>query len=156
VPESVTLDLPSARRVLTGVGAVVGLVALLVIGVMIGTRLLAPNPITGLATPGTVQQVGVAGGAVYVGRIVSSDGDYLRIAEPATIRQSDAAPGASAGPPLVVQALTVEPYDAAGELVVPISSVAWVTTVRPGSGLDTAYHQAVATVPGSSPAPTSP
>jgi hypothetical protein len=154
VPDSVTLNLPSGRRVLTVVSGVLAFAALLVIGVAIGTRLLAPNPIDALTTPGTIQQIGTASGAVYVGRIVSSTGDYIRIAEPATIRQGSAVPGASPAPQLLVQPLTVEPYDASGELVLSTSAVQWVTTVRPGSGLDSAYHQAMTSTQGNPPAPS--
>jgi hypothetical protein len=154
VPDSVTLNLPSARRVLTILAGLVGLLGLLLIGIAIGIRLLAPNPIGALATPGTIQEVGISSGAVYVGRIVSSGGDYLQIAEPATIRQGAAAADASAAPQLVVQGLTAEPYDAGGELVIPIASVQWVTAVRPGSGLDSAYHQAMGPAAGSTPAPS--
>jgi hypothetical protein len=155
VPDSVTVALPSARGVVRILAALVGLLALLLIGIAIGTRLLAPDPVSALATPGAIQQVGIGNGVVYVGRIVSSSGEYLQIAEPATIRQGSATPGASAAPQLVVEGLTVEPYDASGDLVIPIAAVQWVITVRSGSGLDAAYHQAIAP-PGASPAPTSP
>lgn len=156
MPDSITLNLPSARRVIGIIAGLAGFGALLLVGVAIGSRLLAPDPISGLATPGTVQQVRVSSGAVYVGRIVSSGGEYLRIADPATIRQGDAAAGASPGPRLVVEALTVEPYDTGGELVIPIASVEWVTTVRPGSGLEAAYRQATGTVPAAPAVPGSP
>ena len=152
---SITLNLPSARRVVAIIAALTGFVALLLLGIAIGYRLLAKDPISVLATPGAVQQVGVSSGAVYVGRIVGAGDDYLRIADPATIRQGNAASDASPGAQLVVEALTVEPYDAEGDLVIPITSVQWVTTVRPGSGLETAYRQATGTVPGASTAPAS-
>ena len=83
MPESVTVNLPPARRVAGILAGLVGLLALLLIGIAIGTRLLAPNPVSALATPGTIQQIGISNGVVYVGRIVSSSGDYLQVAEPA-------------------------------------------------------------------------
>ena len=153
---SVTVNLPSARRVLRIIAGLIAFGALLLIGVAIGSRLLTPDGIGGLATPGTIQQVRVQSGAVYVGRIVSSDGEYLQIADPATIRQGDVAASASSAPRLVVEALGIEPYDTVGDLVIPIHGVELVATVRPGSDLDIAYQQAIASAsaaPGSSPAP---
>jgi hypothetical protein len=151
VPDSITLDLPSAQRAVRVILGAIGFVVLLLVGVVIGSRILAPEPFTGLVTPGAVQQVRVSSGAVYVGRILSSTGGYVRIAEPAIIRQGDAAAGESAAPRLVVDALTVEPYDTSGELAIVIASIDWVATVRPGSGLEAAYRQATST---SGPAPS--
>lgn len=153
MPDSITLNLPSWRRVLRVLAGLVGFVALLLIGLAIGSRLLATNPINGLAAPGVVQQVRVLGGTVYVGRMTSSDGEFVRIAEPATIRQSNAGPSASPGPQLTIDALGVEPYDIGGDLVIPVSSIEFVSTVRSGSGLETAYRQATGAGP-ATPAPS--
>lgn len=153
MPSSITLSMPSARRILTVTGGVIGIVALLLIGIAIGTRILAPDPVGGLAATGGVQQVRVNGGAVYVGVVTKSGDGYIRIGNPATIRQGPAADGASPGPGLVVEALTIEPYDIAGDLVVPIDSIEWAASVRPGSGLETAYRQATGAAPAPSASP---
>lgn len=154
MPDSITLKLPTARRALVIITKLAGFSALLLIGALIGSRLLAPDAISTLATPGAVQQVRVNSGSVYLGRIVSSGGEYLRLADPAIIRQGDTAADASPGPRLVVEALAVEPYDTHGELVIPITSVEWVTNIRPGSDLEAAYSQVTSTVP-AAPRPTS-
>jgi hypothetical protein len=157
VPDSITVNVPSAQRALRVVLAIVGFVALLLIGIAIGTRIFAPEPFSGLATSGSVHQVRLASGAVYVGRITSSSGGYLRMADPAIIRQGGTAPSASAAPLLVVEALSVEPYDVRGDLAIVIGSVDWVGDVRPGSDLEAAYRQAVNPAgPAPSVAPSSP
>jgi hypothetical protein len=153
VPNSITLSLPPAKGVLTVIGAVIGFVALMLIGIAIGTRILAPDPVTGLTAAGGVQQVRVNGGAVYLGAVTRSGDAYIRIGAPATIRQNPTASGASPGPGLVVEALTIEPYDIAGDLVIPIDSIEWVSAVRPGSGLEAAYRQATGTTPAPSASP---
>lgn len=153
---SITLSVPPASRILTLVGAIAAIAAIVIVGAWVGSRLIAPDPIGGLANPGGVQQIRVTGGAVYVGRIVSSSGGYLRLSDAAIIRQGDTAADASPGPRLIVESLAAEPYDTGTDLVIPISSVEFATTVRPGSGLEAAYRQAIGGAPpspGSSAAP---
>lgn len=157
MPESITIRVPEVRRIVALAGAF-GIVALLLLlGVALGSRLFPVDPVSSLATTGAIQQVRVNSGAVYVGRIAGSGGSYIQIAEAAIVRQADAAgPASSSAPRLVVEALTIEPYDVTGLLLIPVASVEWVTTIRPGSGLDAAYRQAItgaAASPGGSPAP---
>lgn len=158
MPDSITVRLPPLRRVIAILAWVVGVAVLLGIGIAVGSRLFRADPITTLVTPGAVQQVRVSSGAVYVGRIAGSGDDVLQLAEPAVVRQADAGPsaGSSAAPRLVVEALTVEPYDSGGALMIPITSVEWVGTIRPGSGLEAAYRQALAAAAGAPAASAAP
>lgn len=147
MPGSVTVRLPSPRRVIWSVLTFVAVGALLMIGITVGNRLFAADPIQRLTVQGAIQQVGLRTGAVYVGRVIGADGGYVRVADPAIIRQTGADSSASAAPRLVVEGLTAEPYDVAGELVIPVESIEWAAAVRPGSGLEAAYRQAVGQLP---------
>lgn len=147
MPESVTFQVPSPRRVIGTVGTLAAVGALLMIGIAVGNRLFAADPVARLTGQGAIQQVRVTTGAVYVGRAIGVDGNYVRLADPAIVRQSGTDNSPSTAPQLVVENLTVEPFDVAGELVIPVESIEWAAAVRPGSGLEAAYRQAIGQLP---------
>lgn len=147
MPKSVTLQLPSPRNLIRTVWILAAVAALLIVGIGVGNRLLTADPLTRLAEQGAIQQVRVIAGVVYVGRVTSADRGFVRLADPAIVRQGGRGNAGSAAPQLVVEGLKVEPYDVAGELVIPVESIEWAGAVRPGSGLEAAYRQAVGQLP---------
>lgn len=149
MPAIITVRLPSLRRVIAGVAAATAFAVLLVVGVAIGSRLVAADPLAVLSAASDIEQVRVLSGTVYVGHVVASGGGYVRLADAAVIRQGDA----SSEPRLVIESLRGAPYDTAGYLIIPVTSVEWVTAVLPGSGLEAAYQRAIGAVPGT-PAPS--
>ncbi len=156
---SVTLRLPSLRRVGIAIATVVVGLVLVIAGIRVGLAVLGPSPIARTMADGGLHEIHILGGTVYLGRIVSDDGGMLRVRDPAIVREQ-AAPTASsepAGAQLVVQSLVVDPYDLAGEVLIPIDQVSLIGVVAPGSSLEVAYVQAQAslTTPGGSQPPAS-
>lgn len=156
MPDSITVHVPSMRRLGAIVVALVGLAVLLIVGVAIGTRLFPADPVSRLMQAGVVQQVRVTTGILYVGRVAARGETYIELAEPAIVRQADTGAVPSSAPRLAVEALSIEPYDTGGDLLIPIASVEWVAIVRPGSGLETAYRQAIAGAAGAPGASSTP
>jgi hypothetical protein len=154
---SVTLRLPSARRAALAIATLVVGAVLVLGGIRLGLALLGPSPVDQVTITGSVQEIHVLGGTVYIGRIVSDDGGILRVAEPATLRPgaTPSSSPAAEGPGLVVQSLVVDPYDLAGDVLIPLEQVTLMGNVVPGSGLAQAYTQALASLAGppASPSP---
>jgi hypothetical protein len=131
--------------------------ALLILGVRLGAALLSPSPVMGIAAEGGLHQVQVLGGAVYLGTIVGDDGDTLRLARPAVVRQEQA-PASSAGeagPRTIVQVLATDPYGIAADVLIPLDQVTLIGVVQPTSSLARAYAEAmgVTPAPAASPSP---
>lgn len=147
---SFTLRVPSARQLILAVAGLGLALVVVLVGVRLGASLLSPSPIMGLAGQGELQQVQLLGGAVYLGRIVDNDGSTVRLARPAIVRQEQApAPSGAQGPRIVVQSLATDPYAIAGDILIPLDSVALIGVVQPSSSLGRAYGEAM----GLSPAP---
>jgi len=144
VSRSVTLPIPTAGRLLRLLVGIVAVAAVVGIGVRLGLWFVLPGPAAEFAAAG-LQQVQTAGGT-YVGRVVADDGTYLRIAAPAIVRPESAESGR-----LIVQLLTADPFDLGGDVLVPRAQVLLIGNVSAGSGLETAYRQAIGELP---PAPT--
>jgi hypothetical protein len=153
---SLTLSVPSPRQIALTIVGVVAAIALLIVGVRIGTSILSPSPIMGLAAEGSLHEVQVVGGAVYLGTIVKDDGSTLRLARPAVIRQeaaSAASPGAQ-GPRIIVQSLATDPYGIAADILIPLEQVATVGVVQPSSSLGRAYSEAMGLTQAPAPSPS--
>ena len=141
---SYTVRLPSARRLAAPVGIVAALLILLVVAFRVGME-IAKGPVAGSVDRRQLQQIVVQGGTVYVGRLISETDGWLRIEAPTVLRQNDqAAPGGSA-PPLVVQALTADPFAIDGPIVLRREMVIAVGNVVNGTGLERAYQEATGT-----------
>ena len=152
---SLTLRVPSVRQVVLAVGGVILAVALVVVGVRLGSSVLSPSAVMDLAAEGELHQVQVLGGTAYLGTIVGDDGDSLRLARPALIRQEQA-PAASAGsqgPRIVVQSLATDPYGISADILIPLENVTLLGVVQPTSSLAVAYREAMGVTPPASPSP---
>lgn len=153
---SLTLPVPSLRQVALTVGTVVVAILVLVLGIRLGSSLLSPSPIMGLAAEGELHQVQLLGGAAYLGRIVEDDGSTIRLARPAVIRQEQApaASGSAGGPRIVVQSLTTDPYGIAADILIPLDQVTVIGVVQPTSSLGQAYGEAMGLTPAATPSPS--
>ena len=153
---SLTLSVPSPRQVILAIVGIVAAIALLIVGVRLGASLLSPSPIMGLAAEGSLHEVQVLGGAVYLGTIVKDDGSTLRLARPAVIRQ-EGTPTASAGaqgPRIIVQSLATDPYGIAADILIPLGQVATIGVVQPSSSLGRAYGEAMGLTQPPAPSPS--
>ena len=158
---SLTLPVPSTRQIALAVGAVLVAIAVVFVGIRLGTSLLTPSPVMGLAAEGDIHEVQLLGGAVYLGKIVGDDGSALRLARPAVVRQEAAAaasPGASPGaqgPRVIVQSLATDPYGIAADILIPLDQVTLIGVVEPSSSLGKAYGEAMGLIsaPATSPSP---
>jgi hypothetical protein len=154
---SLTLSVPSPRRIVLTLLGIAVAVAVLFIGVRLGSSILSQSPVMGLAAEGSLHEVQVLGGAVYLGTIVKDDGSTLRVSRPAIIRQEQvpaASPGTQ-GPRIIVQSLATDPYGIAADVLIPLQQVTFVGVVGPSSSLGKAYAEAmgVAGAPTASPSP---
>jgi hypothetical protein len=98
-----------------------------------------------LAAEGTLHEVQVLGGAVYLGRIVGDDGAMLRLSDPAVVLQ-ESTPAASqepAGRRIIVQSLTTDPFGMAADILIPLDTVILIGVVEPTSSLGRAYGEAM-------------
>jgi hypothetical protein len=153
---SLTLSVPSPRRIVLTVVGVLLAIAVLAVGVRLGASVLSPSPVMGLAAEGDLHQIQVLGGAVYLGRIVEDDGGTLRLSRPAVVRQEQA-PAASQGtqgPRTVVQSLATDPYGIAADILIPLDKVTLVGVVQPSSSLGRAYGEAMGLTPAQAPSPS--
>ncbi len=156
---SLTLRVPTARTALTAIVVVLVAVVLIVAGVRIGWSLVSGGPIGELARGAALQEVHLANGTVYVGQLTAEDGGYLKLTDPAVLRQQASSEGASASASqLIVQALFTDPYDSTGPVLIPRDQVTLVANVTSGSGLANAYDQALhgGTQPQPTPTPVTP
>jgi hypothetical protein len=151
VSRSLTVSVPPLRRIGQVLLALALAAALLYLGLRIGRELTQPGPAARFAVPGALQELQLADGSVYVGRIVADEDDYLRLAGAAIVRPEQAQAG-QAGRLLVVL-VSADPQDIAGDLLIPRDQVLYVGNVAPNSGLETAYRQATGELPQPSPAP---
>jgi hypothetical protein len=155
---SLTLRVPSPRQIVLTIVGVAAAIAVLIVGARLGASLLSPSPIMGLAAEGSVHEVQLLGGAIYLGTIVADDGSMLRLARPAVVRQEGTAPSASPGqqgPRIIVQSLATDPYGIAADILIPLDQVATVGVVQPSSSLGRAYGEAMGLTqaPAGSPSP---
>ena len=152
---SLTVPVPSPRRLLQIVMTIAVALVVLLVGVRVGASVLGPSPLMSVVDGGDLHQVQVLGGAVYLGHIVSDDGGILRLSGAALLRQQDApAPSTGqAGTQLIVQSLTTDPFGIGSDVVIPLTQVTLVGVVAPASSLAQAYGQAMGTSPAPSPSP---
>lgn len=154
---SLTLPVPSPREVLVAIAGVAVALAVVFVGVRLGGTMLSPSSIMRLAAEGDLHEVQLLGGAVYLGTIVEDDGDALRLARPAVVRQEQApaASDGSGGQRTVVQRLSTDPFGIAADVLIPLDQVTLVGVVEPSSSLARAYDQAtgVTPTPAASPSP---
>ncbi|MCI0583584.1 MAG: hypothetical protein L0227_11975 [Chloroflexi bacterium] len=143
---SVTVPIPGVARVGRVLLVLVAAAVIALVGIRAGLWLVSPGPAAELTADGLAQIQTTS--ATYVGRIVDDDGAYLRVADPAIIRPESGEPDAR----LLVQLLTAEPFNVAGEILIGREQVVLVGAVAAGSGLETAYRQAT----GDLPQPTNP
>ena len=150
---SMTVAVPSPRRILVSLLLVIGAAVLVIAGIRIGDALLGPSPIMSIASGGGLQQVRIVGGTTYLGIVLSDEGGALRLSRPAVVREevAPAASGAASESRIVVQSLATDPFGIAADIIIPLDQVALVGEVAPTSSLAAAYGQAMGTIP----APTS-
>jgi hypothetical protein len=147
---SLTLQVPSPRRVLLIVIGIVVAVAVIFAVARLTASILAPSPVMRVAADGNLHEVQVLGGTVYLGTVVADDGSALRLARPAVIR-SEQAPAASGdvgnSSRIVVQSLATDPFGIAADIVIPLDNVTLVGVVQPNSSLGRAYTEAIGVAP---------
>jgi len=137
VTRSLTLKLPTLRRVGYWLASLVVAAALLALGVRIGLALFGPGEAASLG--GQLQEVQTTGGT-YVGRIASDNGHYVRLSQPAIVRAQPAA-SAEGGSQFVVQMLATEPFGIAGDLVINRDQIIFMGRVASDSDLASAYRE---------------
>jgi hypothetical protein len=145
VSRSLTVSVPSARRIGQVLLAIALAIALLYLGLRIGRALTEGGPAARFAAPGALQEIQLADGSFYLGRIVADEDDYVRLAGAAIVR-SDQAQGGG-GSRLIVQLVVAEPQSIAGDLLVPREQILYIGNVAANSGLETAYRQATGELP---------
>lgn len=142
-----TVSVPSGQRLLVGIVAVLAIVVLALVGLRLGTALLSPGPAVQFSSLTDLQQVQTPAGT-YLGRVVSDQDGYLRVASPAIIRTQPAPSGSPDGEQqVVVQLLQTEPYGVAGDLLIPRDQVLAIANVADDAGLRDAYAQAAGSAP---------
>jgi hypothetical protein len=151
VSRSLTVSVPPRRRVGQVLLALALAAALLYLGVRIGRELTQPGPAARFAAPDALQELQLADGSVYVGRVVADEDGYLRLAGAAIVRPEQAQAGRS--PRLLVVLVAADPQDIAGDLLIPREQVLYIGNVAASSGLETAYRQATGELPQASPQP---
>jgi hypothetical protein len=126
---------------------VVALIA--IVGFRIGSSLVSGGPVVQLSAGAPVQQIRTSTD-VYLGKVVSADGDYLRLAGPAILRQQQPQPSGGTSQLIVIR-LTADPFDVDGDLLIDRQDVVSVGNVVRDSGLERAYRQAIGDLPAPSP-----
>jgi hypothetical protein len=134
---SLTLKLPPLRRFGLWVATLIVAAALLAVGVRIGLVLFAPGEAASLG--GQLQEVQTTGGT-YVGRIVSDNGHYIRLAQPAIVRVQPAA-SAEGVSQFVVQMLAAEPFGIGSDLLINRDQILFMGSVASDSDLAGAYRE---------------
>ena len=145
---SVTVALPSTSGLARTAGLVIVALVLVALGIRVGLAALSPGPAAEFGRGVTLQQI-VTPSNTFVGHIVGDDGTYVRLANPAIVR--DASNTGSSQ--LIVQLLVVNPFDLKGDILVPRAQVVLIGNVEAGSGLEKAYRQAKGELPQESLAP---
>lgn len=130
--------------------------ALVLVGIRIGTILLQTSPVMSVAAESELSQVQLIGGIVYVGQIINDDDGTIRLRDGAQVRQEavPAASGQQAGTQIVVQSLATDPFGLTADVVIPMDQVTLVGAVSPASSLAQAYAQAMSGSPAATPEPS--
>lgn len=133
--------------------AIVGLV---VVGIAAGVSGMAVLGLAGqdIDGPGSIHELRLVNGDLLVGEIVERNADAYVVRYPAVLQAAAALPASSAEPDFYVQALTAEPFNIAGPILVPRGHVVFIGRVGAGSALAAAWQRAVAplgTLPSASP-----
>lgn len=120
--------------------AVLGGGIVIVLGLLLGALLFRPDPISSLGGTG-LSEIHTIGDEVYVGTIIEERNGYIRLRFPAKVildPSSDAT-----APRLLVQLLSVDPFDMEEAVLLRADQVVLIGTVASGSGLEGAYHDAM-------------
>ena len=125
-------------RIAWWIGILLGAGLLLFVGMRVGQALFAPGPAESFTTE--LQEIRTTDGN-YLGRIVADDGEYIRLADPATVTALGGSE-ATAGEQFVVQRLATEPFGLVGDLLVNVDQVIFVGAVANDSQLAAAYADA--------------
>lgn len=141
------MKIRSAKLVL---GAAAGAIALLWLGLWTGS-LLRGGPVDRLAPEGSLVEVHLVDGTVYLGGVRDAGSDYLALANPAVVLPKA---GDSASNTFIIQPLSGDPYDIHGMVLIPRGQVALIGGVAAGSGLAAAYDDAMRGGAPESPAPS--
>lgn len=138
------------QRGLGWLGVVVAAALLLFVGARVGQALFAPGPAASFATE--LQEVRTTDGN-FVGRVVSDDDDYIRLADPAVVTPLEVDGGTGEGQ-VAVQRLATEPFGLVGDLLINREQVIFVGGVANDSQLARAYAEASGATPSPAGAPT--
>jgi len=116
-------------------------VAVVLVGVVVGGALTREGIVETVAGKGGLVEVHLGTGVIVVGRFEGSSEGFLHLSLAATITSQPAASGQPAA--FLVELLSVDPYDLAGEALIPHEQVLLVGPVAAGSSLEAAYRQAI-------------
>lgn len=133
----------------TGI-VIVLLAAVVVAGVLVGIALRSSLP-GGFAANGSLVEVHLADGTVYLGIFQGTPDGYLRLEAPAVVLPETAAEGTS----YRVAMLSGEPYGLAGGILIRAEQAVLIGAVADGTGIEQAYRAAEGgETPAPSPSPT--
>jgi len=119
---------------------------LLAAGLWVGSTLRG-DEIDGLAPDGSLMEVHLTDGSVYLGAL-ESNGDSLTLTGPAVIVPGSTDQGTTT---YAVEPLAGDPYSIAGPILVARDRVAFIGAVRAGSGIEGAYLDAMSGGPEETP-----
>lgn len=147
---SAAVDYPAVRQRLV-TGGLVSLIAVTIVmlGLVAGGA-LRDQGFRALAPGGSLFQVQLSGGAVYVGDLVNESDDLLTLGAPAVVLQ-DSSQGSQTTYRVVP--LSAEPHSLAGSVLIPRNQVMIVGVVAAGSPIERAYLDAM-THTGPTPSPS--
>jgi hypothetical protein len=114
--------------------------------VTLGLLLTRPSAVDSLTARGHLMEVHLATGVILVGRFEGSSDGFLHLSLAATITTSGSTPETAQN---VVELLSLDPYDLAGDILIAHQQVLLAGPVAAGSALENAYRQALG-----EPAPT--
>ena len=101
-----------------------------------------------LAPRGSLIEVHLTDGTVYLGDLVGDEGGYLRLEAPAVVLPETAEGGAAS---YRVTALTADPYGLVGPVIIPREQATLIGAVAAGSSIEGAYLDAMS---GAQPSPS--
>jgi len=135
---------------LTRIAALAVLAAVLLAGGLWVGSILRGDEIDRLAPDGSLVEVHLADGTVYLGALEADD-DYLTLTGPAVVVPGSADDETTT---YAVEPLSGDPYSIAGPILIERERVSLVGAVRAGSAIERAYHDAMGADATESPAPS--
>lgn len=138
-----------SSTVLRALGVIVLLGALVVGGLWVGAQLRADGA-RALAPAGTLMEVHLEDGTVYLGDVTNESDAYLQLSAAAVIVPEQGEEEAT----YRVQPLTGEPYSLVGPVAIARDRISLIGVVSAGSPVQLAYQDAMAGASMPSPTPS--